>query len=368
MSTRTQQLTDQGVSIWIDGLASDLAELVATRNVSGITTNPTIFQHAIGHDKGYDRRLAELAAAGVDADEAIFRITTAEVRDACDVLRPVHDRTDGVDGRASIEVSPDLAHDTAATIAQARRLWEEVDRDNAYVKIPATEASLPAITASLAAGICVNVTLIFSLQRYRHVIDAYLTGIEQARAAGLDISRVHSVASFFVSRVDTETDRRLAASGADTARRLMAHAGIANARLAYEMFQDAFAADRATTLLAAGGRLQRPLWASTSTKDPALPDTLYVTSLIAPHTVNTMPEKTLHAVSDHADITGDTITGNYPHARRTMAELAGVGIDFDDVTRTLEDEGVATFVSSWHGMHDTVNNRLNGAPARGGSS
>lgn len=362
MSTPTEQLVAQGVSIWLDDLSrhrissGNLARLIVDRNVSGVTTNPTIFAGAIGNpdDDSYDRPIAELARQGADVDRAIFEITTSDVRDAADVFRTVYDATGGTDGRVSIEVSPDLAHDTAATIAQAAELWQTVDRPNALIKIPATKAGLPAIAASIGAGISVNVTLIFSLERYSEVIDAYLSGLETARAAGRDLSQIQSVASFFVSRVDTEVDRRLAAIGTDAAAALASKAGIANARLAFELFRQRFAEERAASLLAAGANLQRPLWASTGVKDPALPDTLYVTELVAPGTVNTMPEKTLEATFDHAAIVGDTVSGAYADAHAVIDGLAAVGVDVSDVTQVLEDEGVAKFIASWHELQATV--------------
>ncbi|GAA1987964.1 transaldolase [Microbacterium pumilum] len=368
MSTPTEQLTAQGVSIWLDDLSREritsgnLTELIATRNVVGVTTNPTIFAGALSNGHAYETQVAQLAAAGASADDAIFQITTDDVRDATDIFRPVYDATAGVDGRVSIEVSPDLAHDTAATIDQAKQLWATVDRPNTHIKIPATKAGLPAITATLAEGISVNVTLIFSLQRYAEVIDAYLAGIEQAQAAGHDISTIHSVASFFVSRVDTEVDKRLTAIGNGVASTLKSKAGVANARLAYELFEKEFATDRAKALTDAGANVQRPLWASTGVKDPALPDTLYVTELVAPGTVNTMPEKTLEATFDHGEIGGDAVTGAYADAHALFDQLASVGVDFDDVTQVLEDEGVEKFIASWHELKDTVAAALSNAP------
>jgi transaldolase len=370
MSTPTEDLTAAGVSIWLDDLSrkrissGNLAELIATRNVSGVTTNPTIFQGAIGNpdDDSYDAKIAQLASEGASADKAIFAITTDDVRDAADIFRPVYDATNGVDGRVSIEVSPDLAHDTEATIAQAKELWATVDRPNIHVKIPATKAGLPAITEALAAGISVNVTLIFSLDRYADVIDAYLAGIEKAQANGHDISTIHSVASFFVSRVDTEVDKRLAANSDPEAEELKSKAGLANARLAYELYEEVFASDRAKTLIAAGANVQRPLWASTGVKDPSLPDTLYVTELVAPGVVNTMPEKTLQATFDHGVITGDTVTGGYVAAHNVFDRLAELGVDFDDVTQVLEDEGVDKFIASWHDLQATVTKALAEAP------
>lgn len=366
MTTPTAALAAQGVSIWLDDLSrtritsGNLAELIAQKNVTGVTTNPTIFQGAISAHIGYEETLAAQAAAGASVDDTIFAITTTDVRDAADIFRPVYDASGGVDGRVSIEVSPDLAHDTEATVAQAKELAAAVDRPNVLIKIPATKAGLPAITEVIGAGISVNVTLIFSLERYDAVIDAYLAGLEKARDAGIDLSGIHSVASFFVSRVDTEVDKRLEAIGTDEALALKSQAGLANARLAYELFEKRFAESRATDLVAAGANVQRPLWASTGVKDPALPDTLYVAGLVAPGTVNTMPEKTLEATFDHAEITGDTVTGAYAEAHELFDKLAAVGVDFADVTEVLETEGVDKFIASWHDLQQTVAARLEG--------
>jgi transaldolase len=369
MSIPTADLSAAGVSIWLDDLSrtriqsGNLQQLIETRNVTGVTTNPTIFANSMTNpdDTSYDAQVAELAASGASAVDAVFAATTQDVRDALDVFRPVYDATDHVDGRVSIEVSPDLAHDTEGTIAQAEELWERVDRPNLLVKIPATKAGLPAIAATIGAGISVNVTLIFSLERYAEVIDAYLSGLETAKAAGIDLSTIHSVASFFVSRVDTETDKRLAAIGTDEAVALKSKAGLANARLAYELYEQSFAGDRAKALLDAGATLQRPLWASTGVKDPALPDTLYVTELVAPGVVNTMPEKTMEATFDHGVVTGDTITSTYEASREVFAGLQAVGIDFADVTQVLEDEGVAKFIDSWHDLLAQVTKGLEAA-------
>ncbi|UNK72292.1 transaldolase [Microbacterium sp. H1-D42] len=369
MSTPTAQLSAAGVSIWLDDLSrtriesGNLQELIDTRNVVGVTTNPTIFANAMSDDSdtSYDAQVHELAASGASAEEAVFAATTQDVREALDVFRPIWEATNHVDGRVSIEVSPDLAHDTAGTVAQAKQLWSAVDRPNLLVKIPATKAGLPAITETIAAGISVNVTLIFSLERHAEVIDAYLAGLEQAHAAGIDLSGIHSVASFFVSRVDTETDKRLEAIGTDEAVALKSKAGLANARLAYELFEQKFADKRAQDLVAQGANLQRPLWASTGVKDPNLPDTLYVTELVAPGVVNTMPEKTLEATFDHGVVAGDTITGTYDESREVFAGLKSVGIDFDDVTQVLEDEGVAKFIDSWHGLLTQVTEGLEAA-------
>lgn len=358
MSTPTADLAAAGVSIWLDDLSrtrissGNLAELIETRNVVGVTTNPTIFANAITdkNNTSYDAQVTELAASGATAEEAVFAATTQDVAAALDVFRPVWEKSGHVDGRVSIEVSPDLAHDTEGTVAQAKQLWAKVDRPNLLVKIPATKAGLPAITEAIASGISVNVTLIFSLERYAEVIEAYLAGLERAHSAGIDLSTIHSVASFFVSRVDTETDKRLSAIGTDEAEALKSKAGLANARLAYELYEQKFAEKRAQDLIAAGANAQRPLWASTGVKDPALPDTLYVTELVANDVVNTMPEKTLEATFDHGVVTGDTITGGYEEARAVFAGLADLGIDFTDVTQVLEDEGVAKFIDSWHDL------------------
>ncbi len=366
-NTPTAQLSAAGVSIWLDDLSREritsgnLQELIATKNVVGVTTNPTIFAGALTNGESYAPQVKTLAAAGADAEAAVFEITTDDVADACDIFRGVFDSTNGVDGRVSIEVSPTLAHDAPGTIDEAKRLWAKVNKPNALIKIPATLAGLDAITEVIAAGISVNVTLIFSLERYEAVIKAYLAGLEKAQANGHDLSTIHSVASFFVSRVDTEVDNRLNAIGTDEALALKSKAGLANARLAYELFEQQFNTAAAVSLLAAGANAQRPLWASTGVKDPALPDTLYVTELVAAGVVNTMPEKTLDATFDHGVVTGDTITGNYDDAKAVFAALAAVGVDFDDVTNTLESEGVSKFIISWGELLETVTTALAGA-------
>ena len=366
-STPTAALSEAGVSIWLDDLSREriasggLEALIADRNVVGVTTNPTIFAGALAKGDAYAEQVAALAADGADVDRAVFEITTDDVRDAADVFRPVYDATAGFDGRVSIEVAPNLANDTDATIAEAKRLWAKVDRPNTMIKIPGTKAGLPAITEAIGSGISVNVTLIFSLQRHAEVIDAYLAGLEQAKAAGIDLSTIHSVASFFVSRVDTEIDKRLDAIGGDQAAALRSKAGVANARLAYQVYEQAFASDRAQALLTAGANPQRPLWASTGVKDPSLPDTLYVTELVAEGVVNTMPEKTLEATFDHGVVTGDTVTGGYAEAQGVLDALAAVGVDYDDVTATLESEGVEKFIVSWNELLETVSGALEGA-------
>jgi transaldolase len=356
----TAQLSALGVSIWLDDLSRErirsggLQKLIAERNVVGVTTNPTIFAGALAKGEAYDSQVLALAQQGKSVTDAVFEITTDDVAAASDIFRPVFDATKGQDGRVSIEVEPGLAHDAAGTIRQAAELWAKVDRPNALIKIPATVEGLEAIAATIGAGISVNVTLIFSLERYREVINAYLTGLEVARAAGIDISTIHSVASFFVSRVDTEIDKRLVAIGTPDALALKSKAGVANARLAYQVYEQVFASERAAVLLAAGANRQRPLWASTGVKDPSLPDTLYVTELAVADTVNTMPEKTLDATFDHGVITGDQVTGSYAAANATLDALDALGIRYDEVTALLEKEGVEKFIVSWNELLDTV--------------
>ncbi|MDQ0407528.1 transaldolase [Streptomyces sp. DSM 40167] len=359
-----KRLADQGVSVWLDDLSrrriesGNLAELIRTKNVVGVTTNPSIFQAAIGSGEGYEEQLADLATRGVTVDEAVRMMTTADVRAAADVLREVYDATGGRDGRVSIEVDPRLAHDTEATIAEARQLAWLVDRPNVMIKIPATRAGLPAITEVIGAGISVNVTLIFSLERYGEVMDAYLAGLEKARAAGLDLSGIHSVASFFVSRVDSEIDKRLTLLGTQEALALRGKAALANARLAYEAYENVFAGDRFTALAGARANAQRPLWASTGVKDPAFRDTLYVEELVAPGTVNTMPEATLDAAADHGDVRGDTVTGGYAQARADLAAVERLGVSYDEVVEQLEQEGVAKFENAWQDLLDAVTKSL----------
>ncbi|MFJ9341176.1 transaldolase [Streptomyces sp. NPDC101733] len=353
MTDALKRLSDEGVAIWLDDLSrkritsGNLAELIDQSHVVGVTTNPSIFQKAISSGDGYEQQLTDLAARKVTVEEAIRMITTADVRDAADILRPVYDATQGQDGRVSIEVDPRLAHETTATIAEAKQLAWLVDRPNTLIKIPATKAGLPAITEVIGKGISVNVTLIFSLERYRAVMDAYLAGLEKAKAAGLDLSKIHSVASFFVSRVDSEIDKRLDGVGSDDAKALKGKAALANARLAYEAFEEVFSGERWAALDKAQANKQRPLWASTGVKDPAYKDTLYVVDLVAPGTVNTMPEATLEATADHGVVAGDTIRGTYEQARADLDAIAKLGISYDDVVQVLEDEGVEKFEASW---------------------
>ncbi|UCN16294.1 transaldolase [Cellulomonas iranensis] len=365
-TTPVQALRDAGVAVWLDDLSRQriasggLADLVR-RGVVGVTTNPTIFASALAHGDAYDAQLRTLAADGAAVEEAVLRITTDDVRDACDVLRPVYDATDGVDGRVSIEVDPRLARDTAATVASAETLWSEIERPNLFVKIPATREGLPAITAALAQGISVNVTLIFSLQRYRAVLDAFLDGLEQARAAGIDLAPIGSVASFFVSRVDAAIDPRLDALGTAEAAELRGTAAIANARLAWGVYQEVVAGERWRALAAAGAKPQRPLWASTGVKDPAYPDTRYVDELVVAGSVNTMPEKTLDAVADHGAVRGDTVTGTQDASAALLDRIEALGISIDEVTEQLEVEGLEKFEASWSELLGTVEAGLTSA-------
>jgi transaldolase len=361
-------LSAAGVSVWLDDLSRDrlqtgnLQELIDTKSVVGVTTNPSIFQAALSKGNAYDAQVSELAERGADVDATIRTVTTDDVRNACDVLAKQYEQSDGVDGRVSIEVDPRLAHDTDKTILQAIELWKIVDRPNLLIKIPATMAGLPAITSVIAEGISVNVTLIFSVERHRLVMDAYVAGLEAAKEAGHDISKIHSVASFFVSRVDTEIDKRLEKIGSDEALALRGQAGVANARLAYAAYEEVFVGgDRFEALKGDGARVQRPLWASTGVKNPDYSDTLYITELVAPNTVNTMPEKTIDAVADHGVITGDTVTGTADEAQALFDKLSSVGIDLPDVFKVLEDEGVEKFEKSWLELLDATQEQLDAA-------
>jgi transaldolase len=358
------QLSEAGVSVWLDDISRDrlrtgnLQSLIDDFHVVGVTSNPTIFAKAISNGDAYDGQVHDLKIRGVSVEEASRALTTYDIRWACDVLRPVYDETNGLDGRVSIEVDPRVAKDTDKTIAEARNLWWMVDRPNAYIKIPATPEGLEAITETIAQGISVNVTLIFSLERHGEVIDAYMAGLEKAKAAGHDLSKIFSVASFFVSRVDSEVDGRLDKLGTPEAEALRGKAAIANARLAYELFEKKCAEQRWRDLAAAGANVQRPLWASTSTKDPAFPDTMYVVDLVVSDTVNTMPEATLKATADHGELHGDTVHGTYDASRKVFADLEKLGIGYDDVVQVLEDEGVAKFEASWNELLDTIKTNL----------
>jgi transaldolase len=358
------RLSAAGVAIWLDDLSrarlqgGGLAALVRDKCVVGVTTNPSIFQHAVATSDLYHPQIADLAARGVSVDEAVRSITTADVRDACDVLRPVFDATDGVDGRVSIEVDPRFSDRTESTIAEARALWWAVDRPNLYIKIPATIEGLPAISQCLAEGISVNVTLIFSLDRYRAVMDAFLDGVERARATGLPLAHLGSVASFFVSRVDTEIDKRLDKLGTAEAAALRGRAAVANAQLAFQAYEEVLGSARWQALSAAGARPQRPLWASTGVKDPAYPDTLYVDDLVTAGVVNTMPEATLNAVADHGGDGSDSIRSQYAHAAAVLADIGAQGISYDDVVDTLEREGVEKFVTAWDELLHAISGEL----------
>jgi transaldolase len=370
-TTPTADLSGEGVSIWLDDLSrvlidtGELQRLIDERNVVGITTNPTIFAAALSKAHAYEDQLRQLADAGLSTVDAVFELTTEDVRRAADLMLPVYEASAGFAGRVSREVEPRLAYDAAGTTAEAERLWTAIDRPNAMIKIPATNEGLEAITESIAAGISINVTLIFSLDRYRKVIDAYLSGLERAQISGIGLSGIHSVASFFVSRVDAEIDKQLDALGDDKADGLKGQAGIANARLAYEIYQEAFSSERAQRLLEAGANRQRPLWASTGVKDPALSETTYVVELVAGGVVNTMPHKTLDAVHDHGEFRGDTVTGSYAEAKATFDALQSLGVSYQQVTEKLELEGVQKFSASWDELVDTVANALEQASTAG---
>jgi len=352
------------VSVWLDDISRDrlrtgnLQSLMDEFHVVGVTSNPTIFAKALSTGSAYDEQIADLKIRGVTVDEASRGITTYDIRWACDVLRPVYDATDGLDGRVSIEVDPRLARETEKTIAEARALWWMVDRPNLLIKIPATREGLPAITRCISEGISVNVTLIFALERHSEVIDAYMAGLEQALASGRDLAQIRSVASFFVSRVDTEVDARLDKIGTPEAAALRGKAAVANARLAYELFEQKCAEPRWRALAASGANVQRPLWASTSVKDPSFGDTMYVVELVVADTVNTMPEATIKATEDHGKLLGDTVHGTYDGSRQVFADLEELGIGYDDVVQVLEDEGVSKFEASWHQLLDTIKTKM----------
>jgi transaldolase len=366
MTDNLADLSAAGVSLWLDDLSrqrlhsGNLGELIDNKHIVGVTTNPSIFATALADGESYQIQADELAARGASVEDAVRAMTTDDVRDACDLFAALYESTGGVDGRVSIEVEPGLAFDTAGTVAQAQELAKIVDRPNVLVKIPATLAGLPAITSTLAEGISVNVTLIFSLERYDGVIDAFVAGLEQAKANGHDLSKIQSVASFFVSRVDTEIDARLDKIGTPEAASLRGKAAIANARLAYQLFEKKFSGDQWDALAAAGAKPQRPLWASTGVKDPLYDDTRYVVELVAPNTVNTAPEKTIDAVADHGVIRGNTIEGTYGAASSTFSALEAVGVDLKDVFEVLETEGVDKFVKSWEQLQETVRKSLGG--------
>ncbi len=368
MTDRLGQLSAAGVAVWLDDLSRDrlssggLDQLRREKHVVGVTSNPTIFAKALSSSQEYAAQLRDLAVRGVSVEEAARLLTTYDVRWACDVMRPAYDATGGVDGRVSLEVDPRLAYETEKTIAEAKALWWMVDRPNLFIKIPATEAGLPAITATLAAGISVNVTLIFSLNRYDQVMEAFLTGMEQARSNGHDLATMGSVASFFVSRVDGEVDKRLEKMNSPEAKALLGKAAVANARLAYERYTKVFSSPRWQALADAGAHPQRPLWASTSTKNPDYRDVLYVEDLVAPGIVNTMPEPTIHAFADHGEVSADAVTGAYADAKRLLDDLEQrFGVGYQDVVDALERDGVEQFETSWLKLLDGVRKSLEAA-------
>jgi len=369
----SESLTAAGVAIWLDDLSrtrivsGDLARMVEAGDIVGITTNPTIFAKAISAGSGYEDQIRDLALRGTAIGETLRLLTAWDVRTACDLLRPAFDASGGRDGRVSIEVDPSISADADRTAAEARGLWWLVDRPNLFIKIPATEAALPAITASIASGISVNVTLIFAIDRYRAVLDAFMTGLEERAARGAELAGIASVASFFISRVDTEVDKRLAAlpdtveGGVKSS--LHGQGALANARLAYEVYAESAASQRWKALAAKGASLQRLLWASTGVKDKAFPPTRYVTELVAPETVNTMPEATLKALASFEGATPDAITSRYADARETVDDLSALGIDLADVADVLEREGIASFVQSWDDLIASVEEQVKNAGA-----
>lgn len=360
MSENLAALSNTGVSIWLDDLSrtriksGNLQELIDTKHVVGVTTNPAIFSAAIGDGSTYADQVADLAKAGAKVDEAVFAMIVDDVRAACDIMMPVYEKSNGEDGRVSIEVDPRFSADYQKTIDQARDLWKRVDRPNTMIKIPATPESLPAVTDAIAEGISVNVTLIFSVAQYEDVMDAYMKGVEKGLEKGTDMSKVRSVASFFVSRVDTMIDPMLDAKGTDAAKEIRSTLGVANARLAYEAYEKAIAGQRWQKLAEAGANRQRPLWASTGVKDPSLSPTLYVDELAVDDTVNTMPEATLLATEKDAKLHGDAVHGTYEASHELFAKLEGEGISFDECADKLLSEGVDKFEVAWNALLDNV--------------
>lgn len=360
--SKLQQLTELGQSVWIDSLSREMIEtgelerLIREDFVTGVTSNPTIFQKALAGGDWYDGELRELAPVG-DTSEIFFRLAENDIAKACDLLRPVHEASAGLDGYVSIEVDPTLAYDTERTYEQAVRFHAEIDRPNLYVKIPATRPGLPAIEDATAAGLAINITLIFSLQRYMEVVDAYLRGLERRVSAAGSIDRVNSVASFFVSRVDSEADKRLEQVGSPDALALRGKLAVANAKLAYRHFREAFAGERWEYLASKGARMQRCLWASTSTKNPVYPDTLYADGLIGPDTVNTMPIETVRAFQDHGTVR-QTLGEGLDEAERVLEGLEAVGVSYDEIVDTLEAEGVQKFADSFAELKTGIESKL----------
>lgn len=354
-----------GVSLWLDHLdrkritSGTLKRLIEDGSIVGVTTNPTIFARAITAGSGYEDQIHDLAIRGVGIDESLRLLMAHDVRSACDLLRPVYQSTDERDGRVSIEVDPRISRDADRTAAEARGLWWLVDRPNLFIKIPATEAALPAITATIASGISVNATLIFSIDRYRAVVDAFMTGLEQRASRGESLAHIESVASFFISRVDSEVDKRLADRAVNSeAARFRGQAAIANARLAYEVFESYAASERWRALAVKGASPQRLLWASTGVKDAAFPATRYVTELVAPNTVNTMPEATLTALKAWASAVSNSISNRYSEARVTVRQLSDLGIDLEEVAKSLERDGLNAFAASWSDLTSSVERQL----------
>jgi transaldolase len=359
-STPLEQLDEHGQSVWIDFLSRDFVENgdlqgLIDQGVRGVTSNPTIFQSAIADGDSYDEQLKEILKDETEPKEVFLQLAVRDIQGACDLLKQVHDEGSGKDGWVSLEVDPNLAHDTQGTIEEAKRLHELVDRKNLLVKIPATKEGLPAIEESIASGIPINVTLIFSLDRHREVAEAYVRGLERLVENGGDPGSVASVASFFVSRVDTEADRRLDELGGHD--ELKGKLAIANAKLAYQTYKEVFSGDRWQALADQGASVQRPLWASTSTKNDAYKDTIYVEELVGPETVNTMPRELIEAVLDHGDIRGNTIEEDLDGARKVFEDLKAAGIDYDDVSETLEREGVEKFAKSFKDLFSDVESK-----------
>jgi transaldolase len=356
------ELREYGQSIWFDTISRDLIQtgglqrLIDEYAVVGVTSNPTIFEKALSTGSAYDADIRALSEAGDSTERLFERLATDDIRDACDILQPIYEQTRHVDGRVSIEVSPGLAHETYATIEEARRLWQTVDRSNLMVKVPGTNEGIQAIEELTYEGLSINVTLLFAVSMYERVMEAYLRGLERRVAEGKPVDQIHSVASFFVSRVDTMVDKELEAKIAasndpaeqDRLRGLLGKAAVANAKMAYQAFKRVFAGPRWESLRASGANLQRPLWASTSTKNPAYPDTLYIAELVGPDTVNTVPENALLTFADHGEVRGNTVEADLEEAENVIQRLAEAGIDLDDITeRRLIEEGVQSFAKSF---------------------
>ena len=362
MTNPIHKIVAMGQSVWYDNIErrllenGGLAEMINNGDIQGLTSNPSIFKNAIVNSSDYDVALQALAAAGKSTAEIIEYLTVADIKEAAKLLFPLYEKTKGLDGYASLEVRPTLAYDTESTLAEAKRLWKWVNVPNLMIKIPATKEGLPAIRQAIAAGINVNVTLIFSIERYREVAQAYLQGLEDRLSVGLPIDKIASVASFFISRLDASVDNQLEVIGSERAMTLMGKTAVANARLAYQVFKEIFNTERFAGLQQKGANLQRPLWASTSTKNPAYPDTLYVDELIGRNTVNTIPPKTLDAFRDHGTAK-ETLQTNLTEANHIFMELEALGISLAEITQQLEDGGVQSFMDAYQDLLETVNGR-----------